>query len=270
MKKQNYEDLIMKRAMDLFAEEGLKYFGIEKKVKEVGPTELVVLETKNLHMDYTFLMEDDSYIHFEFQTTDKGSLDLRRFRAYEALLSHQTNKDVETYVIYSNGIKAPMTGFNNYMVKTVTLADKNVNEIFDAIKDKLDKGTEVTKQEVIALAFTPIMGGSMSKQEKIIKAIRITMTINKEYRYDVQSILYAFANKFLEGKELEDVKEELKMTELGKSLIKEGREEGIEEGKKKKAIETAQEAINMGLEDEKIIKLTGLTIEELKLLKEMA
>ena len=59
------------------------------------------------------------------------------------------------------------------------------------------------------------------------------------------------------------------MTELGKSLIKEGREEGIEEGKKKKAIETAQEAINMGLEDEKIIKLTGLTIEELKLLKEM-
>ena len=53
------------------------------------------------------------------------------------------------------------------------------------------------------------------------------------------------------------------MTELGKSLIK----EGIEEGKKKKAIETEKEAINMGLEDEKIIKLTGLTIEELKLLK---
>lgn len=96
------------------------------------------------------------------------------------------------------------------------------------------------------------------------------MNINEEYRQDVQSILYAFANKFLSGKELEDVKEELKMTELGKSLIKEGREEGIAEGKKKKAIETAKEAIHMGLEDEKIIKLTGLTLEELKLLKEMA
>ena len=83
--------------MDLFAEEGLMYFGIEKKVKEVGPTELVVLE------------------------------------------------------------------------------------IFDVIKDKLNKGTEITKQEVIALAFTPIMGGSMSEQEKILKAIRMTMTIDKEY-----------------------------------------------------------------------------------------
>jgi len=55
------------------------------------------------------------------------------------------------------------------------------------------------------------------------------------------------------------------MTELGKILIK----EGIEEGKKRKAIEIVQEAINMGLEDEKIIRLTGLTMGELRSLKEM-
>ena len=67
--------------MDVFAEDGLKFFGIDKKVKELGPTELVVLESKNLHMDYTFLMEDDTYIHFEFQTTNKNISDLRRFRA---------------------------------------------------------------------------------------------------------------------------------------------------------------------------------------------
>ena len=73
--------------MDVFAEDGLKFFGIDKKVKELGPTELVVLESKNLHMDYTFLMEDDTYIHFEFQTTNKNISDLRRFRAYEALLA---------------------------------------------------------------------------------------------------------------------------------------------------------------------------------------
>ncbi|WP_243447192.1 DUF4351 domain-containing protein, partial [Clostridium tetani] len=51
------------------------------------------------------------------------------------------------------------------------------------------------------------------------------------YKYDVESILYAFANKFLSGKDLEKVKEELKMTELGKSLIQEGIEKGKEEGK---------------------------------------
>lgn len=111
MKPANYEDLIMKRAMNLFAEEGLKFFGINKKVKELGPTELVVLETKNMFMDYTFLMEDDTFIHFEFQTTHKGKTDLRRFRAYEALLSHQTGKDTITYVIYSGNIKDPVNIF---------------------------------------------------------------------------------------------------------------------------------------------------------------
>lgn len=49
----------------------------EDRYEEIGPTELIVLETKNPHMDYTFLMEDDIYIHFEFQTTDKGVLDLK-------------------------------------------------------------------------------------------------------------------------------------------------------------------------------------------------
>ena len=84
-----HEDLIMKKAMDVFAEEGLKFFGINQKVKDSSSTEIVVLEALNLHMDYTFLMEDDTYIHFEFQTTNKGKKDLRRFRAYEALLSLQ-------------------------------------------------------------------------------------------------------------------------------------------------------------------------------------
>nr|DAD54383.1 TPA_exp: hypothetical protein CAETHG_RS19495 [Clostridium autoethanogenum DSM 10061] len=67
---------------------GQKFFGINKTVKELGPTELVVLETKNMFMDYTFLMEDDTFIHFEFQTTNEGKADLRRFRAYKSMLSH--------------------------------------------------------------------------------------------------------------------------------------------------------------------------------------
>lgn len=39
-------------------------------------------------------MEDDTYINVEFQTTDKGKDDLRRFRAYESLLSFLTGKDI--------------------------------------------------------------------------------------------------------------------------------------------------------------------------------
>ncbi|MGO5092401.1 DUF4351 domain-containing protein [Clostridium sp. LCP25S3_F10] len=234
MKPTNYEDLIMKRAMDLFAEEGLKFFGINKKVKELGPTELVVLETKNMFMDYTFLMEDDTFIHFEFQTTNKGKIYLRRFRAYEALLSHQTAKDAVTYVVYSGNIKNPgntlETGINEYKVNSISMADKDGDKIYNDIVEKIKLGKYITKQDIISLTFTPIMGGNVEIADKIINAIQVVKDVNNDYRYDVESILYAFANKFLSGKDLDKVKEELRMTELGKSLIQEGIEKGIKEG----------------------------------------
>lgn len=65
--------------------------------------------------------------------------------------------------------------------------------------------------------------------------------------------------KFLIGKDLEKVKEELRVTELGKSLM--------DEGKKEKAIEIAKNLLDI-LSVEMIAKKTGLTLDEVKKLKE--
>ena len=62
------------------------------------------------------------YIPIEFQTTDSGKKDLRRFQAYEGVFSHKTGKNVITYVIYSGGIKRAVTemdcGIHTYRVDT--------------------------------------------------------------------------------------------------------------------------------------------------------
>ena len=254
--------------MDVFAEEGLKFFGIDKKVKDSSSTEIVVLEAKNLHMDYTFLMEDDTYIHVEFQTTDKGKDDLRRFRAYESLLSFQTGKDVVTYVVYSNGIQKTKsvleTGINQYNVKAISIFDKDGDIVIKEVEEKLNNNIEVTKQDLIALTFTPIMSGKLSKLDKIIKSIRLVKKIDNEYRYDVESMLYAFADKFLDGKDLEKVKEEISMTKLGEMLV----EDGIKKGEKKKAIEIAKTAIKEGMSDVMIAKITGLTESQVSIIRE--
>ena len=263
-----HEDLIMKKAMDVFAEEGLKFFGIDKKVKDSSSTEIVVLEAKNLHMDYTFLMEDDTYIHVEFQTTDKGKDDLRRFRAYESLLSFQTSKDVVTYVVYSNGIHNTksilQTGINEYNVKAILMYDKDGDIVIKEVEEKLNNNIEVTKQDLIALTFTPIMSGKLTKLDRIIKSIKLIKRINDEYKYDIESMLYAFADKFLEGKDLEKVKEEISMTKLGEMLV----EDGIKKGEEKKAIEIAKTAIKEGMSDELIAKLTGLTESQVSIIRQ--
>ena len=237
-----HEDLIMKKAMDVFAEEGLKFFGINQKIKDSSSTEIVVLEALNLHMDYTFLMEDDTYIHFEFQTTNKGKSDLRRFRVYEAVLSLQKDKDVTTYVVYSGNIKNAKdtleTGINKYKVKSIFMSDKNGDLVVEELEKKVKNKENITKQELVALTFTPIMGGKLTKAEKIIKSIRIVKSSENEYKYDIESMLYAFADKFLSGKDLQKVKEEISMTELGRMLIEDGIEKGIEKGRAEGKTET--------------------------------
>lgn len=111
------------------------------------------------------------------------------------------------------------------------MASKDGDKIYNDIVKKIKSGIEITKQDIISLTFTPIMGGNVSKVDKILNVIDIVKDVNEDYKYDVESILYAFANKFLSGKDLEKVKEKLRMTELGKSLIQEGIEKGKDEGK---------------------------------------
>ena len=187
-------------------------------------------------------MEDDSYIHFEFQTTNIGKSDLRRFRVYESVLSLQKDKDVTTYVVYTGNIKNAKdtleTGINKYKVKSIFMSDKNGDLVVEELEKKVKNKEHITKQELIALTFTPIMGGKLTKAEKIIKSIRIVKSSDNEYKYDIESMLYAFADKFLKGKDLQKVKEEISMTELGRMLIEDGIEKGIEKGRAEGKTET--------------------------------
>lgn len=119
----NQEDIIMKRVMDIFAQQAVGYFGETKKVIGVGPTEIADIKIVERRMDYVFLMDDNTYTHFEFQTTNKGVTDLVRFNLYDSYLYDQEKKQVYTYVIYSGDIKKPLSGYQNgfsdYKVKTI-------------------------------------------------------------------------------------------------------------------------------------------------------
>ena len=145
------------------------------------------------------------------------------------------------------------------------MVNEDGDKVFDEIIDKLSCGKDIDKQDIIKLTFTPVMGGKMDKSEKILKAIKLSKQIGSPYKRDMESILYAFANKFLSGKDLEKVKEELRVTEIGKSLIEEGMEKN--EGKKEKAIEIAKGLLDI-LSIEIIAQKTGLTVEEVKSLKD--
>ena len=122
-KAKEHEDAALKVSIQYFADELLPHFGIEGKVVSVAPTELVELEIHKLFQDFNLVMDDGTWKHFEFQSTNEGILGLKRFRTYEAITSYQNNVSVTTYVLFSGEIKNPVTefteGINTYRIKAV-------------------------------------------------------------------------------------------------------------------------------------------------------
>lgn len=235
---QQHEDAVLKTSMQFFADELFPYFGIKGKVVSFAPTELVHLELQKLFQDFNFVMEDGTWKHFEFQSTNEGLDGLKRFRTYEALTSYQHKVKVETYVLFSGNIKNPMTefteGFNTYRIQPIIMQHKNADELLARLEQKLKNGEKLTKKDLVPLALCPLMSGKTTQKERISKAYGITRNardVDKEDVQKIEAMIYAMADKFLDAIDLEKMKEEIAMTRLGQMIWEDGLKEGEERGK---------------------------------------
>ncbi|MGN1158309.1 MAG: hypothetical protein ACI4TK_19220 [Agathobacter sp.] len=267
------EDAALKTTMQFFADELLPYFHIEGEVVGFGPTELVHLELQKLFQDFNLVMADGSWKHFEFQSSDNGIKDLKRFRSYEALTSYQNDVDVCTYVLYSGQIKNPVTefhsGFNTYRVQPIIMKGTRVEEVFDAINAKIQSGQPLTKADLVPLTLCSLMGGELSQNERIIQALTITR-IARDTVPDadkIEAVVYAMAEKFLDSVTTEQLKEAVGMTRLGQMMYNDGVEVGIQQGAESAKLENARNLIGL-LSDEVIAEKIGLTLDTVKKLHE--
>lgn len=232
-----HEDAVLKTMMQFFADELLPYLGVRGKVISIAPTESVHLEVKKMFQDFNLVMEDKTWKHFEFQSTNEGVKGLKRFRVYESVASYQHNVSVTTYVLYSGKIKRPVIefseGINTYRVIPIIMRNKNADKLIKRLLRKKTFGEPITREELVQLVLCPLMGGKMSQKERIKAAYEITreaIGVNPEEIRKIEAVIYAMADKFLESMDLEEIKEEMCMTRLGQMLVNEGREQGREQG----------------------------------------
>ena len=252
MQNSKHEDAFLKMGVEYFREHILKLLGIEYSYEEIGPTELVALTINELYMDFTFkTTEENLYIHIEFQTTNNSEKrDLRRFHSYEALFSHNTDAKVITYVIYTGGIEKTKgeldCGMYTYRVVPIYMGKKNANGIIQRLKEKQATGDALTEDDLAQLCLTPLMGGTMSRKDKIKTGILLTKNEHNDMADKVIAMLYTLADKFLDGIELDEIKEAMSMTRLGQMIMDDGikigemrgEARGREAGKKEGIAET--------------------------------
>ena len=232
------EDLALKSAAAYFGDELIHWLGIRERALRAVPTEMVELETCHMYEDFLYEMENGMYYHFEFESDSISTEDLRRFREYEASTARIYKAPVVTYVICSSEVKnlrdSITEGINTYRVSLLRLKDENGDRLLEQLAEKT--AGNLTREDIIPLLFSPLMGGRFRQKERILRCIEVLKNAETIFPQNdirkMEAILYTFAVKFLDDDELKSIKEAVAMTKLGQMIWNDALEKGREEGEK--------------------------------------
>lgn len=258
------EDAVLKKAMDVFRQSAVEFFGIDTEILYPAETEIKNIDIKTNFTDYLFYGSDGSYVHFEFQTTTKKE-DLKRFLYYDASLFYKDKRKINTIVIYSSDITDVETyidaGTIKYEVKAFYMKSLNGDDKLRELSEKIQSGIDLTEKDILSLSLLPLMNSNEDKSSRTIKSIELANHIkNNENKIKCMSLLYALLEKFGDDFSKKKFKEVISMTEIGKMIYEEGKEEGREQGK----LEGKKEGLKEGIFEGKVETLIKQLLKKFK------
>ena len=146
-------------------------------------------------------------------------------------------------------------------------------EYFEKLRKKKEAGLPFTKTDLLPLTLCMLMGGRMPAKDRVKGAFLYTREakeVGSQERQKIEAMIYTMATKFLEEADLEEMKEVVRMTELGRMLmndgIAEGMEKGMEKGMEQRSLQIARNLIGC-ISEELIAEKTGLSLEKVRELK---
>ena len=241
----------MKSIMELFKGDAVKFFGIDKKIVSATRTEYSHLNLQKNIDDWILKADDDSYLHFEFQTTNKKQ-DLPRFMVSDAILCYQEGKPVKTIVVYSSDIEQTNTtldyGSIQYKVDAFYLVKLDGDKKYDELKAKIEAGTQLTKQDLMSIVFLPLMKNSVDKMTRIEQSVELsTKLYANEEQLQILAMLGLLAEKFIiRPEQLKRLKGLMSVGALAEIIAKD------------KAVEIAKKLLMRGMSIEAVSADTGL------------
>lgn len=260
---KHHKDIIQKLTSGLFKDKTLEFYGVKSaRITELISVELPITETSKDVMDFVFLLEDNTYLHLEFQT-DYDLTDLLRFIRYDTRLFERDGRKVRTVIIYASEVKDAPASLNigsvAYTPDVVMMGDYDGAAILAGLEDKRQAGEELSDADIINLILLPLMNNNDIPRGKLaIKSIELAQVAIKD-RAKLDACIasaYAFAERYLNSVDIKRIKELLRMTDVFAELIED------------EMIIVAKKALKKGLPADTISEITGLDESTIKQLQE--
>ena len=151
---KHVNDIIQKYASALFRNATLDFYGIKvAPIKELVNPELPVIVVESVGADVVFLLVDDSYLHFAFQTGHSSRGAMIKGASYDVRLFERGGRKVHTAIIYTHEVKSKPPGLKigslEYNPDIILMNDYDGNVIFSEIEAKIKADETLTDTDLL-------------------------------------------------------------------------------------------------------------------------
>ena len=267
------KDIISKYTSSLFKNSILEYYGIKStaKVKDLINVEFQVVEVSEARADFVLLMDDDTYKHFEYQSS-YNKKDLTRFARYNSLLYDRDGRPVQTIIIYSANVKTIDESLNigtlTYKPINVMMNKFNGGKIYKDLEAKLKAKKELSDIDMLNLIFLPLMKSKLSKGELALKSVELAKSIEDRSKRETCIVsAIAFTVKYLNENQLNKLWEAIIMDKAIGSFFQQKIDIEVDKRSREEKLNYAKSLLDI-LSIEIIAKKFKLSKEEIEELKQ--
>ena len=257
---KHINDVIQKYASGLFRNATLEFYGINvAPIKELINPELPKLEVSGGAADVVFLLADDSYLHFAFETGHNSTGAMIKSAGYDLRLFERDGRLIRPVLIYTADVKTKPIGLNIgglvYTPDVILMGEYDGNFIFAKLEAKIKEGQDLADIDMLNLVLLPLMRHTIPRKELAVKSIELAQTIpDITKRNACIAAAFAFASKYLEENEIDKLLEVLRMTDLGAMLVM----DAVKDAEYNKDIEYAKKLLKRNTPIKIVIEDTSL------------
>ena len=269
-----FKSILLERANGL-----LKFVGIPYRINRTLISEITNLGPSISRLDFVGEANHNGKtisLILECQTKLPTDDDIKRFFQYVSSIRIFKDNDVELYILCVEN--APYTKkefvLNEgcvYTMHVISLKDFKADEIFKCIEDKLKNNDEITDEDIASLQLIVYTDFEESRLEILNRARKLFEKISERLVFDINekmAAIYLFdvlSANMLDENEYESYVEEnvMILNPVERYIDKKSREEGKIEGKKDGKIDVARNMIAEGFSIDLIVKITGLSEEDI-------
>lgn len=229
------------------------------------------IEDKYSRLDIKAITDNGEHINIEIQVKNEYNMIKRSLYYWSKMFENQIVEG-DNYNKLSKTVCINILDFkylkNENFHNAYRLKEINTNEeLTDAMElhfieipklRKLDNSEEISDMLEAWIAFI------QSPDSEVVEKLEMSKKEIKEAKSELLKMSVDSKDRYMYEKRKESILEKVSLIE---SAEQKGIEKGLQQGEYKKAIEIAQNAINNNLDDNTIQLITGLSLEEVKILR---